>query len=288
MKVAYYPGCSNHATAVHYEESTRRIAPILGLELLEIEDWNCCGATSYMSVNEILSFCLTARNLALAKPMNLPVVTTCSACYTNLKKTDIYLAEFPQLKEKVSLALAEAGLSYEGGVVSKHLLQVIMEDIGLEKVKSLVKKPLKNLRVAPYYGCQIVRPYGIEDNPDDPQMLDRLLSTIGAIPAYYPMKTLCCGGSLMGTREEVALRLVRNLLLCAQQNGADCITVLCPLCQTNLDLYQKRINRIYNTDFAIPIIYFTQLLGLAFDLDVESLGFSRCIVSPANVFSKLA
>jgi heterodisulfide reductase subunit B len=288
MRYAYYPGCSLDATALPYGESVRAVAAALGMELVEIDDWNCCGATAYMSVNEVLSFCLSARNLSLAARTGDPVVTPCSACFTNLRKTEAYLAEFPDIRSKVDQALAEGGIHYAGGVTSKHFLQAVVEDVGLDRIRGMVKTPLEGLRVAPYYGCQIARPYGIEDDSDNPMMLDRLIEALGATPTYYPMKTLCCGGSLMGTREEVALRLCRNLLLCAQQDKADCVAVTCPLCQMNLDAYQSRINRAYGTDFHIPIVYFTQLMGLAFQLKSEDLGLKRCIVPAAEVMARFA
>ena len=288
MRYAYYPGCSLDATARPYQESVLAVAKLLGTDLVEIEDWNCCGATAYMSVNEVLSFCLSARNLAQARRTGDKVVTACSACYTNLRKTDAYLAESADLKAKVNQALGEAGMHYEGGTVIKHFLQVVVEDVGLDRIKALVKHPLQGLRVAPYYGCQIARPYGIEEDTDNPTMLDRLLETLGATPTYYPMKTMCCGGALMGTNEPVALRLCRNLLLCAQQDRADCIAVTCPLCQMNLDVYQTKVNKTYQTDFRIPIVYFTQLMGLAFALESNVLGLQRCIVPANKVISRYA
>jgi heterodisulfide reductase subunit B len=288
MRYAYYPGCSLDATARPYQESVHAVAKSLGMDLVEIEDWNCCGATAYMSVNEVLSFCLSARNLAQARHTGDQVVTACSACFTNLRKTEVYLAESADIKEKVNLALGEAGMHYEGGTVIKHFLQAVVEDVGLDRVKALIKRPLHGLRVAPYYGCQIARPYGIEDNTDNPTMLDRLLETLGATNTYYPMKTMCCGGALMGTNEPVALRLCRNLLLCAQQDQADCIAVTCPLCQMNLDVYQAKINKTYQTDFHIPIVYFTQLMGLAFELGSDLLGLQRCIVPATKVLTQFA
>ena len=287
MQYAYYPGCSMAATARPYEESVRAVAALLDMELVELDDWNCCGATAYMSVNEVLSFCLSARNLAQAGKTGRVLLTPCNACLTNLRKTEVYLSKFPEIKSKVDTALAEAGLRYEGGVETKHLLQALVENVGLEKIRSMTRCPLHGLRVAPYYGCQIARPFGIEDNADNPMMMDRLLESIGATPTYYPMKTVCCGGSLMGTREEVAMRLCRNLLLCAQQNGADCIAVACPLCQINLDAYQQSINRAYGSNFKIPIVYFTQLVGLALGLKPEELGLQRCIVPAAELVGKL-
>jgi heterodisulfide reductase subunit B len=288
MRYAYYPGCSLDATARPYQESVLAVAKLLGTDLVEIEDWNCCGATAYMSVNEVLSFCLSARNLAQARRTGDQVVTACSACFTNLRKTDVYLAESADIKEKVNQALGEAGMHYEGGTVIKHFLQVVVEDVGLDRIKALIKHPLQGLRVAPYYGCQIARPYGIEEDTDNPTMLDRLLETLGATPTYYPMKTMCCGGALMGTNEPVALRLCRNLLLCAQQDHADCIAVTCPLCQMNLDVYQAKINKEYKTDFHIPIVYFTQLMGLAFALESDLLGLQRCIVPATKVVTRFA
>ncbi len=286
MRYAYFPGCSLEATGKPYDESVAAVAKVLGMELVELEDWNCCGATAYMSVNEVLSFSLSARNLCQAKKTGDALVTPCSACYTNLRKTEAYIAQFPELKKEVNEALAEANLHYDGGVVTKHFLQAVMEDIGVENIKSHIKHPLAGLKVAPYYGCQIVRPYAFEESVDNPMMLDDLLSALGATPTYYPLKTRCCGGSLMGTREDVALRLCRNLLLCAQQGGAQCIAVTCPLCQLNLDAYQAKINKTYGTKFNLPILYFTQLMGLAFGLDSKDLAMNDCIVPAREVIAQ--
>ena len=288
MRYAYYPGCSLEATGRPYEESVSAVAQVLGIELVELEDWNCCGATAYMSINETLSFSLSARNLCQAKKIGDTLVTACSACYTNLRKTEAYLADFPEMKRKVDIALAEAGLHYDGGIVTKHFLQTVVEDVGLGEIKAHVIQPLTGLKVAPYYGCQIARPFGIEDDNDNPTMMDRLLETIGATPIYYPMKTVCCGGSLMGIRKEVALRLCRNILLCAQQSGAECVAVTCPLCQMNLDAFQSSINKTYGTNFNLPIVYFTQLMGIAFGKNSKGLGLNECIVPATAVTAKYA
>jgi heterodisulfide reductase subunit B len=290
VRYAYYPGCSLDATARQYGESIDAVAEALGIELAEVDDWNCCGATAYMNVNEVLSFCLSARNLALVagKGNGEELVTPCNACYTNLRKTEAYLSRFPDIKSKVDLALAEGGMRYDGGIKTKHFLEVLAEDVGLDRIRATVKRPLKGLRVAPYYGCQIVRPYGIDDNPENPMMMDGLLDALGATPVFYPMKVTCCGGSLMGTREEVALRLCRNLLLCAQQEKADCIAVACPLCQANLDAYQAAINKTYGTSFNLPIIYFTQLAGLAFGMKPDGIGIRRCIVPATQIAARYA
>lgn len=288
MRYAYYPGCSLEATGRPYEESVAAVSKALGIELVELEDWNCCGATAYMSINEALSFSLSARNLCQAKKIGDTLVTACSACYTNLRKTESYLTEFPEIRDKVNTALSEANLSYEGGITTKHFLQTVVQDVGLDQVKSFVKHPLKGMRVAPYYGCQIARPFGIEEDSDNPTMMDKLITTLGASPTYYPMKTACCGGSLMGIRKDVALRLCRNILLCAKQYEAQCIAVTCPLCQMNLDAFQSIVNKTYGTDFNIPIVYFTQLMGIAFGLSAKGLGLNDCIVPAAEVTAKYA
>lgn len=280
MEYTYYPGCSAHATGRGYEESIQAIVGLLGIELKELEDWNCCGATAYMNVNEMLSFSLTARNLSLAEKEKRPVTTPCSACYLNLRKTNVYLNQYPDLKKKVNSALAEAGMSYSGAVETKHFIEVVVNDIGLEKVKALVKRPLEGLKIAPYYGCQMLRPLPCQEekDPDNPVMFEQLLEALGATPVPYALKTQCCGGSLMGTKNDVALRLCRNLLLNAQEAQADCIAVTCPLCQLNLDAYQKRVNHNYGTNFAFPVLFFTQLMGMAFQLPFKKLGLHRCIV----------
>jgi heterodisulfide reductase subunit B len=288
MRYAYYPGCSLEATGRPYQESVDAVAKVLDIELVELKDWNCCGATAYMSINEVLSFSLSARNLSQAKEIGETLVTACSACYTNLRKTESYLSDFPEIRGKVEASLAEAGIKYDGGVTTKHFLQTIVEDVGLEKVKEKIKQPLTGLLVAPYYGCQIARPYGIEDSSDNPTMMDKLLVTLGATPTYYPMKTVCCGGSLMGIQKDVALRLCRNLLLCAQQNGAQCVAVTCPLCQMNLDAFQSSINKAYGMQFNLPIVYFTQLMGLAFGLESKGLGLNQCIVPATKLTAQYA
>jgi len=278
MKYTYYPGCSVSATANLYQDSIDAIAPALGLELEELEDWNCCGATAYMSVKELMSFAISARNLAIAEKHHRDVVTPCSACYTVLNKTNHYFADYPDLRVKIGKALEAGGLSYSGNVRVRHLLDVICTDIGCEKMASLAKKKLSGLKVAPYYGCQIVRPDAGFDDPDEPTTMNKLVEAVSGEGVDYRMKTACCGASLMGTQEDLALRLCRNLLLDAQQNGAHCIVTICPLCQMNLDVYQSKVNRLFKTKFDIPILYFTQLIGVSLGLPLRDLGLNRLAV----------
>ena len=278
MKYTYYPGCSVSATANIYQDSIDAIAPALGLELEELEDWNCCGATAYMSVKELMSFAISARNLALAEQHHRDVVTPCSACYTVLNKTNRYFREYPDLRSKIGQALEAGGLSYSGNVRVRHLLDVVCSDVGCEKIRSLVVKKLTGLKVAPYYGCQIVRPETDFDDPDDPVKMNHLIEMLGAENVDYRMKTACCGASLMGTQEELAMRLCKNLLLDAERKGAHCLVTTCPLCQMNLDVYQGKVNKLFKTKFNLPVLYFTQLIGIALGMPPEKLGLGRLAV----------
>lgn len=278
MKYTYYPGCTVTATANLYQESIDAVAPKLGVELEELDDWNCCGATAYMSVKELMSFAISARNLALAEPLHRDVVTPCSACYLVLNKTNHYFAEYPELRKKVGKALEAGGLSYSGNIRVRHLLDVLVNDVGPERVSELAVKKLTGLRVAPYYGCQIVRPEEGFDDPDEPETMDRLITATGATCVEYPMKAKCCGASLMGTQEKLALKLCRELLANAEKADAHCMVTLCPLCQLNLDVYQPKVNALFKTKFNIPVIYFTQLIGLSLGIPPRTLGLHRLAV----------
>ena len=287
MKYTYYPGCSVKATANLYQDSIDAIAPTLGLELEELDDWNCCGATAYMSVRELMSFAISARNLALAEKYHRDLVTPCSACYLVLNKTNHYFEDYPDMRKKLGVALEAGGLSYSGNIKVRHILDVIINDLGMEKISSLVQKNLKGLKVAPYYGCQIVRPEMGFDDPDDPQSMDMLIEALGAETVKYSLKTKCCGASLMGTEEKMALKLCRELLMEAERNGAHCIITLCPLCQMNLDIYQSKVNSLFKTKFKIPVIYFTQLIGLALGIGPAKLGMKRLGVKVSGEMKRI-
>ena len=279
----YYPGCSLKGTARQYEESLLAVFEALDLRLEELPDWNCCGATFYMSIDEPTSFALSARNLALAEELGRDVVAPCSSCYLVLIKTQDYLRKYPGLRVKIGKALAAAGLTYSGRVKVRHPLEVILNDVGLEELQNKVRVPLRSFKIAPYYGCQIVRPYHEFDHPCFPNSMDVLFETLGAGVVDYPVKTRCCGGSLMGTVEDVGLRLNYILLNEAYKRGANCIVTVCPLCQFNLDSYQDKILKQYNGWNKMPVLYFTQVLGLALGLKPENLGIQRNIVQPEEL-----
>lgn len=278
---AYFPGCSLSGLGKPYDESVRAVFSHLGVQLEEIPDWNCCGATSYMSIQERQAVALAARNLALAEGMALDVMAPCAACYLVLTKAQHMMAEYPQVAASVHEGLRGAGLEYRGTVKVRHPLDILANDVGVDALKARVTQPLAGYRVAPYYGCQVVRPYGGFDDSFAPQTLETVLRAVGADPVDYPVKTRCCGGSLMGTQEDVGLRLNYLLLREARERGANVVATLCPLCQFNLEGYQGQIERACGEDVSIPVAYFTQLVGLALGLSPRSLGVQRNFVVAA-------
>jgi heterodisulfide reductase subunit B len=266
MKYGYYPGCSLEKNAASYHISAMAATKPFGVEFVELNDWNCCGATEYVSLNLMASYSLIARNLAIAAKQtdtNHQLVAPCSACYLNLSKTEKYLTESPKLAEKVNAALNAGGMSYKPGEMHvRHLLDIVVNDIGYDAVASKVTKPLKGLRIAPYYGCMIVRPSlpGKFDESEYPMTLDKLMAVLGATVVDFPMKAHCCGGHMTQISQSTGLELNRQLLQNAADFDADVIVTLCPMCQLNLDAYQSDVNKFFNTKFHIPILYFTQVM----------------------------
>lgn len=284
MKYAYYPGCSLECNAAAYDWSVRAVAEVFGLQLPEIDDWNCCGATEYFSQDELTACAVIARNLALVDPQLDQVVAPCAACYLNLKKVDRLMAEDAKMGDLINQALAAGGLHYTPGRVQvRHFLEVLYSDVGEERIRQKVVRPLTGLRVAPYYGCQWVRPFKEVDNPEYPMKMDELLSWVGAEVIDYPVKAHCCGGHMTQISEPQAFELIRRLLYSAEEYKADLIACMCPMCQLNLDAYQSRVNSFFNTHFKIPIVYFTQVVGLALGLDMQRLGFGKEIVAARPV-----
>jgi len=311
----YFPGCSSaDGTAVGYGQSIQAISGSLGLALVELEDWNCCGSTPYGSTDELASLCIAARNLALAEKTGftvlnekdipversgLDLVTPCSSCYTTLNRANSLLQQYPDLKRKVDECLAAAGLEYKGRTRVRHLFEVIYNDVGLKFIESKVINPLNGLKVAAYYGCQLVRPEPGFDDPRNPQSLDELIVSLGGEPVPFPLKDRCCGGSLVIPELDLTLGLIHDILESAVSNGAQCIVTPCPLCQTNLDAYQSKVNSKFKTKYNLPILFFSQLIGLAvipqvlpleipkYPIAPEYLGLHTNIVSPNPVLNHL-
>jgi heterodisulfide reductase subunit B len=285
MKYVYYPGCSLKSTGKPYEESILSVFQTLDLPLRELADWNCCGATAYMSVDEVKCFALSGRNMALALAQNgggaegpVNIVAPCSACYSLLLKTQHYIEEKPEIGRIVKGSLKEAGYESEGlrtKLRIRHPLDVLVNDIGLERIKGAVKKPLKGLKVACYYGCLLVRPYATFDSAYNPTTMDQVVAALGAEPLDWPLKTRCCGGTLSGTVQGVGVRLSYLLLNEARKRKADLILTACPLCQFDLECFQDQMNSRFNYDIHMPVAYFTQLVGVSFNLPEKAIGLQR-------------
>ncbi len=288
MRYAYFPGCSLEKNASAYDQSFRAVIDILDQELVELDDWNCCGATEYFSLNPLPAYALVARNLALTPDGLTDLVAPCSACYINLWKTDHNMGLYPQLNSDVNEALAEARMSYRPGRVRvRHAIDMLANDVGYDVIASHVKKPLTGLSFAPYYGCFVVRPDHGFDNPEYPMTLDRLLEALGATVVEYPLKASCCGGHMPQISPEAAYGLIHELIATAATRGADAIVTVCPMCQLNLDMYQSQANRQLGTEYSMPVLYFTQMMGLAFGLSAEEMGFGQELVSGQRVLDRL-
>ncbi len=285
MNYTYFPGCSLESTAYNYDTSARAVMKALGHGLAELPDWNCCGATGADVISHLLSIALPARNLAKAQAMGDQIVTTCSSCYLNLFRVNSHLAADPELQQELDIVLGEVHLHYDGGVRVRHLLELLVTDIGAKAIAQRVQRRLGGIRVAPYYGCLVVRPYAEFDGPDLPTSMDRLLTALGANVVPYVMKTRCCGGVLMTTQKSIGLKLVGDIL--NPIRDVDCVVTVCPLCQLNLEAYQREVAGQLGTPVHLPVLYFTQLMGLAFGLPEESLKLKANLVGTQKLMKRL-
>jgi heterodisulfide reductase subunit B2 len=292
-KYLLYPGCSMESSAKAYMESLNTILEPLEIQFEEIDDWNCCGATEYLGINLIPAYSLIARNLALAskqKNGTHTVVAPCSACYLNLAKADYYMQERPTLEEKVNEALKAGGLRYEPGTLDvRHLIDILVYDVGLEKIRSAVTRPLTGLRVAPYMGCMLPRPdyqHRWSDH-EHPTELDDLLRALGVDVIDYPLTTSCCGGHMTQIGPGTAFELIRRLVADADDRGAVLMATVCPMCQMNIDAYQTEMNHYFGTNYHMPILFFTQLMGLAFGREPRDLGIGVELISSRNALAQI-
>ena len=276
MKVSYYPGCSLHSTGLEYNESTQEVCRILDIELDELSDWNCCGAGSAHCTDEVLSIELPVRNLVKAEEAGLDLVIPCAACFNRFKVAEKHIREG---KEPV------IDTPYLGNVPVKHLLDFLSEEENLKLIKEKIEKPLNGLKVACYYGCLITRPPKITDakNHENPQVMDDLLSLLGAETCPWSYKTDCCGGSLMLSRPDIVAQLSGKLIQMAEEAGANCIATACPLCQANLDTKQGMISKDLEREIHFPTFYFTELLGLALGYEKADKWFKKHVIDPRDL-----
>jgi len=291
MDYFLYSGCSLDASASHYMISLEAVCKALGAHLKDIEDWNCCGASiAYIGGNEMQQIVLNARNLALAeKQGGMDIIAPCSSCYIMMNKYNRQLQEDPKLLDKVNGILAEGGLSYSGSLKVRHILDVLYNDIGVDKIKGQLRKPLTGVKVASYYGCQTTRPFGEYDSVESPTTQDELLAALGAEVVPFDKKVKCCGSGLFLTEIELCARLADDIIGNAKGHGAEVISTACPMCQMNLEVYQPRISKILGKEIKMPVVFITQLMAVALGLDPKKdAALDRNIVAPESVLRAAA
>ena len=287
MKLAYYPGCSLKGTSFEYEVSLLKILEVLNIEIKEIPDWNCCGASVAHSINHNLSVALPARNLAIAENNGFEnILAPCAACSSRLKTANYELGSDDVLRKKITDSL---DMSYNVSLGISNMLEFLLSVIGKENIKPHIKRPLNGIKVASYYGCLLVRPPKIMkfDDPENPMSMDELVSLTGATAVDYPYKTDCCGAINSLSKPDVVMALTGKVLYNIKEHGADLVVVACPLCHSNLDVRQREIERKYSERIGLPVLFITELLGLSFGLSPEELAIDGHMVNADKVLQKI-
>ena len=288
LKYLVFLGCVIPYRVASYEISARKVLDRLGVELVEMPEFNCCGFP-LDPVNHDMMLTLAARNLCLAEQQNLNIIALCNGCFGVLNEVNKMLKEDKKLKEKVNGYLKEIGMEFMGTITVKHLIHVLAEDIGLEKIKETVKKPLNPLRVAQHTGCHVVRPakYVGFDDPENPTILKNLIEVTGAKCLDYMDETECCGAPIIGVNAEIPLQLAREKLDHIRAVGAQAMITVCPFCHMMFDLNQPRIERAFNEKFGIPVLHYPQLLGLAMGIAPEELALKDLRVDASKLVNLL-
>jgi heterodisulfide reductase subunit B len=278
MKFSYYPGCTDHSTSLEFGRSTEAVLKTLGIELVEIGDWNCCGAAATHSLNQLLSLCLPARNIAIAQSTQAgPLVIPCAGCFNMLKRAEHTLKNDEAKRKEIEEIV---GFTYQPSFELLALVDMVVNRIGLERIQEKVKKPLKGLKTACYYGCALVRHPKVTqlDSPENPQYLDDIMKVVGAEPVHWSYKVDCCGADLALTYASVVKKLVGKIVSMAQEAGAQCLVTSCGLCQANLEMRQ---------DIGMPVFYFTELMGIAFDVEKREQWWGKHMISPKPLLKSM-
>ncbi len=289
MKYFLYGGCSLEAGGKNYMVSLEPVCEALGMEFEEIKDWNCCGASiSYAGANDLSIKTLNARNIAIAESTGgYDIVAPCSSCYIQLIKTNHELKEDAELRDKINVILKEGNMDFKGSVNVRHLLDILYNDGTIDNIKARATKPLNGLKVAGYVGCQTVRPYGEYDSVEKPIVHDLILEAIGADPVPFPKKMQCCGSGIFLTELDNCLGLAKEILEDAVANGAEMISTVCPMCALNLEMYQNKINNKFGTNYDIPVVYLTQLMAVAFGMDLKKeAALHYNVIPPEGILKK--
>jgi succinate dehydrogenase / fumarate reductase cytochrome b subunit len=291
MKYAFFPGCVSRGGCPELYPSAVKVCERLGIELEVMEGASCTGAGVLQEKNQRLGDTLNARTFAMAEALGLPIMTICSTCQGVMSQAHKRLADSPAYRAEINQVLAEEGLEYKGEVVVKHLLWILVEDVGLETLKSHVTNPLAGLKVAPFYGCYIVRPtgaLGFEEHPEREDSLERVIEILGAEVVEFAGKTRCCGFPILTINERNSVAMVANHTLEAKGLGADAMVTPCPLCHLNLDGFQPKAAAQRHTKIDLPILHLPQMVGLAMGLDPKGMGLNKHIVPTSRLLSKVA
>jgi heterodisulfide reductase subunit B len=285
MRYAYYPGCSAYSTARDMHESCLAVAKALGIELNEMKGWTCCGASAAHQTDRKLAVSLASANLLLAKQMGMDMVVNCAACYNRSKVANYEMIHSEEMRQSIADSLGE---TYDGSVPVRHFVEILLKDVGLVKLRNKIINPLKGLNVAAYYGCYLVRPPEATgfDDPENPSILESLIDVMGGTSLEWAGKVDCCGGMQNLTRTEITVMRSASVIEMAQAAGAECIAVACPMCQISLDVRQADMKKLLGKKYEMPVIYITQLLGIALGLLPKELGFDKLMVSPAVVLKR--
>ena len=289
ISYALFLGCTIPARQPHYEISARKALTKLGIELVDLESMTCCAPPPIQSIDLETSLAVAAYNICLAEEADLNIVTLCTGCFESLAMANTLLKENQQLKAKVNKILAEAGKEFRGSKEVRHYLQVLMNDIGLEKLKNNITRPLNNLKVASFSGCHLLRPSNLLrfDDPERPRIFDTLVEALGAKSIWYKNKLRCCGGLLRGYADDVALAIARDKIVNTTNAGADCIATLCPFCFLTLDLGQMLMKSTYKEEYNMPVIHYAELLSLSLGIDPKELALNFHKVKIDKVLEKI-
>ncbi|MBS3784318.1 MAG: CoB--CoM heterodisulfide reductase iron-sulfur subunit B family protein [Anaerolineae bacterium] len=285
MGIPYFPGCTLSTKAKNYDRSGRAVAEALGLGFEELPEWQCCGATFPLMLDDSMALIAPTRILYQAQQAGERVTTLCAICFNVLRRSQALLERDEEMLDRINWFTEQ---EYVGDVYVAHFLEILRDDLGWKKLAKEVKRPLEGLKAAPYYGCLLLRPFeeiGLDD-PEDPRILHDLLRALGAEPIDFPYNVECCGSYLAVKEPEVPETLSRDITGSAREHGADVVVTACPLCQFNLD-YPQRKTQASRTGAEIPVVYFTQLMAVALDLPEESWGFEDHYVDPRPLFDQL-
>jgi heterodisulfide reductase subunit B len=283
-------GCTIPARQPNYELSARKTLEKLGVELVDLDGFTCCCPPPIQSINLKSSQAISAYNICLAEEAGLDIVALCNGCFESLSMVNTALKNNPELKEEINKVLAEIGKEFKGTIEIKHFIQVLMDEIGLEVIRQKIVKPLNSLKVAPFYGCHSLRPSKLLrlDDPERPQIFEKLLDALGAKPVEYRNKLKCCGGLLKGISDDTALSLAREKLVNTSKAGADCISTLCPFCFVALDIGQIQIKSKFKEVYDMPILHYSELIALALGVDPSELALRSHKVKADKVLRKIA